>query len=142
MLHFPHLWWRAASKPHGLGKGFVWSIAGAGMGGMPEAALGSPVPLSRCKNDFRRWSGVADQAAHVSQFFEPTLFIPNPLPQRVDNEPTSPRVEDSLLEMPPVYIHPEVRNGVLFQPLWHPPPPPSPFGAEHPTAAGQLQIAV
>ena len=37
VLRSPHqLWWWAPSELHCLGEGFVWSIAGAGVGGTPR----------------------------------------------------------------------------------------------------------
>ena len=54
-------------------------------------------PLSSRKIHFPQLSGVAEQAAHLSQVF--FLNVPSPLPpQWVGTQPTYPQVEDSLLK--------------------------------------------
>ena len=78
-----------------------------------EAALasnGTTIPLSLRKIPFTQLLGVAKQATHLSQLFEPDLFTPNP----VVGHPTPIhewRIPSS-----------KGKNayGVLVQPLWHP----------------------
>ena len=86
-----------------------------------EAALvsiGTTVPLSPSPNNFPRLLGVAEQTAHLLQFFEPALFTPNPNGGQPTHLSTSGGFPPQKAN---TYTHLEVPSGILTQPLWHSP---------------------
>ena len=81
-----------------------------------EAALvgsGTTVPLSPNKITFPQLLGVAGQAAHLSQFFEPNPSTPNPMGGQPTHLSTSGGVPPQKAN---TQVHPEVACGILVQP--------------------------
>ena len=81
-----------------------------------EAALvgsGTTVPLSPNNITFPQLLGVAEQAAHLSQFFEPNTSTPNPMGGQPTHLSTSGGVPPQKAN---TQVHPEVACGILVQP--------------------------
>ena len=129
LVFFLCLW--ATTSPHPppitfpLGKAFVRSVPAPAWEGRQgaEAAVvssGTTVQLSPRKMNCPWVSGIAEQAAHLPQFVEPALFIPNPM----DGKPTHISTRHGGAFPPQkanTYVHPEVPTGTVVQPLWHTP---------------------
>ena len=91
--------------------------AGAGMGGLPRgrSSLSEQRDKSSRTLNFPQLSGVAEQAAHLSQGFfnDLTLFTPDPLGGHPTHLSTSGGFPPQTAKM---YVHLEVPSGILFQP--------------------------